>query len=972
MGRRKLALFAALALSADASHGAVAQQRELMEMFGNFVRSGVAVATQQAWQQLPPNELSCTDQILRERGFSVNQAIQEGVNPSDPRVSYARTACRTSVGQSSNASNRGSGSPSGANASIYSVDGLTLGARVAFGTATYTEYSCGPSSQFVGFTWCQRKKNERGARGAFTSSYSILHASDGTVAYVNRFLEPAWFSGTEANDDVGRLTKRFGAGPARTVDIPANSAGLTGLIALWGDVKLLPLEAQGVAQLGAGKDVRSGILVDHLGNFRRSAELNLPIYRVAGGPGYVWAASWDRSGTGTLRFFAADLPAPANQVAESPPRNEPRPVDAPAQARFSSMLNTPSVCEQLQAAETQLGSSSQTQTCPLVAECRQQLNERATTVDTYLKQSPEVSRWLREQRVSSGVRESYRDLGGALVRAQIPMSGNCGYDRMYIQRYWITLRGDANGGVQRPLELWKSAGRALQSDIQNTLAQDEKTYNELLENTDRYQGRDELATDFGAYKQSVRNEDYETALSMRAALLNKFEVGNQRRQLLDNQTSKIKSVTQLVSDWLNQLSGPLVVVADQATIDAVRQLKGDLDSLAERRDRTKADVSLDLNQVTARLDQVRPNVAKITKAFQWAKDLSEARHSVFNDIPVVKRRIANLPNSRLLPSETQKATELDKVAGDLSTYRPDDVEKQVEFQGAITRANTALSELRTAVSQQEGVDSLTNDIERLNSRVSARGRDLLDNKTGQALADLASQQQSLKLMKFPLNEDQLRTYSKTKDTFDRVSSDVDTVMANGEKRREVQRLGDQYSRESGTRWSLDQKIDPMTDKPDYKASSVQKNDEGAVAEIEARCAERGIISFTALVVDQDGKPTISFPNYNPSEHVLIGKRRFNGDDPQAAALVSDQFNNRFSILFLLGQPAQAQPDKGRQGNPVEQIQLLSKALQVGIVGAQKADETWRVLVQIETSRGSLILKIPTFERSIRKLVETCS
>ena len=40
--------------------------------------------------------------------------------------------------------------------------------------------------------------------------------------------------------------------------------------------------------------------------------------------------------------------------------------------------------------------------------------------------------------------------------------------------------------------------------------------------------------------------------------------------------------------------------------------------------------------------------------------------------------------------------------------------------------------------------------------------------------------------------------------------------------------------------------------------------------------------------------------------------------------------------------------------------------------SQKADETWRVLVQIDTNRGSLILKIPTFDQSIRKIIEACS
>lgn len=130
-----------------------------------------------------------------------------------------------------------------------------------------------------------------------------------------------------------------------------------------------------------------------------------------------------------------------------------------------------------------------------------------------------------------------------------------------------------------------------------------------------------------------------------------------------------------------------------------------------------------------------------------------------------------------------------------------------------------------------------------------------------------------------------------------------------------------------------------------------------------------------LVVDEDGKPTISFPNYNSTEQVLLGNRRINADDPQSAVFMNDQFNNRFIVLFLRRQSSRSpgpQANNSRQANAAEDMQLLSRVVQMGLVGAQKADETWRALVQIETSRGSLILKIPTFERSVRKLVEACS
>ena len=48
-----------------------------------------------------------------------------------------------------------------------------------------------------------------------------------------------------------------------------------------------------------------GILIDFIGNFPNSRRWGLPIYRVSGGPGFVWAAVLVLS-IGTLRFFAID------------------------------------------------------------------------------------------------------------------------------------------------------------------------------------------------------------------------------------------------------------------------------------------------------------------------------------------------------------------------------------------------------------------------------------------------------------------------------------------------------------------------------------------------------------------------------------------------------------------------------------------------------------------------------------------
>jgi S1-C subfamily serine protease len=67
--------------------------------------------------------------------------------------------------------------------------------------------------------------------------------------------------------------------------------------------------------LAAGKNPKIGALIDFIGNYERSEKNNLPVYRVSGGAGFIWAASWDSNGRGTLRMLAInplELPTPAN------------------------------------------------------------------------------------------------------------------------------------------------------------------------------------------------------------------------------------------------------------------------------------------------------------------------------------------------------------------------------------------------------------------------------------------------------------------------------------------------------------------------------------------------------------------------------------------------------------------------------------------------------------------------------------
>jgi len=227
------------------------------------------------------------------------------------------------------------GAPGGAGAGQapgYAVEGLTLGSKVKSDGAAYREYKCSPSEQFNGFTWCQKTRRDSERRGSFEANFSILHAKDGTIVYVNRNQQPAFFDASEADRDIQNYARKFGASPGLT-RMPRRSGSTDAVLATWGNVELEPLDSDSVKVLADGKSPRKGLLIDFLGDFARSAREGLPIYRIVGGAGFVWAGSYDQKGRGALRFAAVDASALQPAPVTAPP---PAAVAAPSPAAVAA------------------------------------------------------------------------------------------------------------------------------------------------------------------------------------------------------------------------------------------------------------------------------------------------------------------------------------------------------------------------------------------------------------------------------------------------------------------------------------------------------------------------------------------------------------------------------------------------------------------------------------------------------------
>ena len=121
----------------------------------------------------------------------------------------------------------------------------------------------------------------------------------------------------DAHHEIGRLSETLGKA---TLLPTQDTRGVpSSLIASWGAVSLQPLDPARRPELAASTDDKPGILIDTIGSPQRSAQLGLPIYRLGGGPGYVWSASWNGRGRGALRMLAIDASRLPGAAAEAKP-----------------------------------------------------------------------------------------------------------------------------------------------------------------------------------------------------------------------------------------------------------------------------------------------------------------------------------------------------------------------------------------------------------------------------------------------------------------------------------------------------------------------------------------------------------------------------------------------------------------------------------------------------------------------------
>jgi peptidoglycan hydrolase-like protein with peptidoglycan-binding domain len=159
---------------------------------------------------------------------------------------------------------------------------------------------------------------------------------------------------------------------------------------------------------------------------------------------------------------------------------------------------------------------------------------------------------------------------------------------------------------------------------------------------------------------------------------------------------------------------------------------------------------------------------------------------------------------------------------------------------------------------------------------------------------------------------------------------------------EAKQKGAEYAaRATDVKWSLQERTDPMTDEQVYTVLSRQTNGTGALAVVEGVCSKNQVLFQATLQDDDDSKIPLGFAR--SSAGGIIGNKRINDDSSLATNFPLDKWNNRIVVSR----------QSFRQDDP------------------ESADTTWKVLAEIETSRGTLYIKIPTLDAKIQKLFAAC-
>jgi hypothetical protein len=175
----------------------------------------------------------------------------------------------------------------------------------------------------------------------------------------------------------------------------------------------------------------------------------------------------------------------------------------------------------------------------------------------------------------------------------------------------------------------------------------------------------------------------------------------------------------------------------------------------------------------------------------------------------------------------------------------------------------------------------------------------------------------------------------------RLEAEAEAAKQWRQKAVEARVKGGQYAEKTDFKWSLSETDDPMTDDKEYTVTSTQPNGKGAVAIVEGKCAKPGRVAFVATLLDaSDDKSPLALPDFNVE--YIAGMKRINDEPAFPTHFPTQKFRNNIVVSTL-----------------------------ISLSATESIETTWRVLAEIETGRGRLIVQIPMFNANVQRLLVAC-
>jgi hypothetical protein len=166
--------------------------------------------------------------------------------------------------------------------------------------------------------------------------------------------------------------------------------------------------------------------------------------------------------------------------------------------------------------------------------------------------------------------------------------------------------------------------------------------------------------------------------------------------------------------------------------------------------------------------------------------------------------------------------------------------------------------------------------------------------------------------------------------------------------------GAQYAKDSGTEWKLIESLNETNGRTMMSVESIQQNASGELVHVTGRC-ERSTAYFFGLTLDAEGKG-IEFIGRSRAGEVSA-QLQVNDGEPKSVMLTTMELPNNVKLAAAISENSRS-----------DFVEIAS-----AIVSGNYFDikRTWRVIIEMKTARGPLVVKIPTYDPNVQQFIESC-